>query len=282
MKSQPTQRIVTGSLLGILVLGAIFLPAWAFLVFTLVTCTWAAAELVPILRHWTPQAPLGALVVLIPPVSLAGVWMTDQDTIPTLWILVLPAACILAATFVVLWSRTPVDQGVVAVGFLALGLPYFAVPIVSLYLLHSSDPWLVLALILVVSLGDTAAYFFGTWKGRRPMAPRISPKKSWEGSIAGGLASLATIGGWCLFRGETLRWEWFALAAVTEVAAQIGDLLESLAKRGAGVKDSSHLLPGHGGLYDRIDAMLLAAPVFLFVLALLGLRQDLSFALAVQ
>ena len=106
--------------------------------------------------------------------------------------------------------------------------------------------------------------------GRHLLAPRVSPKKTWEGSVAGFAGSLLATAAWCQIRlGETPP-ALLVLAAVTAVVAQLGDLVESLFKRGAGVKDSSTVLPGHGGFYDRLDAMLLAAPVFAVGLWLIG------------
>jgi phosphatidate cytidylyltransferase len=143
--------------------------------------------------------------------------------------------------------------------------------------------FLILYLLLVVWAGDIFAYFVGRSMGRHLMAPRVSPKKTWEGAVASMIASLA-IGG-VLFsysaRISTTLLQWglierrdgmfgletpalvpvLLLTAGLNIAAQLGDLVESLIKRGAGVKDSGSILPGHGGLLDRIDALLLAAPV---------------------
>jgi phosphatidate cytidylyltransferase len=141
-------------------------------------------------------------------------------------------------------------------------------------------------LLFVVWAGDTAAYYAGRAWGRHKMAPKLSPGKSWEGaiaSVAGSvligavLVSLATvmqepsnsaIVSWLerVFPSAVLAypdeiWYWVGLAAVINVAGQVGDLAESALKRSAGVKDSGNLLPGHGGVLDRIDALLLAGPV---------------------
>lgn len=273
METSRQQRIVTGLGLGGLVIVAIFAaPSEVFFVVSVTIGLWAGVELVRIWRFWAPRAPLSAFMVLMPLAALGLAWTAGRDGLPPLLILAVPAAIVLAAGIVVLWSDAPLPEGAVAVGFLSFGVPYFAVPMASLYHLHRIDPWLVLVLAALVALGDTAAYFVGTWIGRRRLAPRVSPQKSWEGAIAGLFVAVATMAAWCLLRHGELRPAWLALAAVTEVAAQLGDLLESLVKRGAGVKDSSNVLPGHGGVLDRVDAMLLAAPVFLLGLWVLGLE----------
>jgi phosphatidate cytidylyltransferase len=117
-------------------------------------------------------------------------------------------------------------------------------------------------LFAIIWAGDSAAYYGGRALGRRLLAPTVSPKKTVEGAIAGFVASVAVgvIGG-VYFLGEP----WLNLAgisAVTAVVGQIGDLAESVLKRSAGVKDSSSILPGHGGILDRLDSIFFAAPVF--------------------
>ena len=237
---------------------------------------WAAAELVKILRVWTPKAPLGALLVLMPLDAAAlayRIQLIEKPDLPQVFLLLdlgLLDVIVLSSALVVLWSRVPMKEAAVAIGFLAFAVPYFALPVASLYHLHRCDPWLVLTLIALVAAGDTAAYFIGTWIGRHRLAPVVSPKKSWEGALAGGAAAVAVIAVYCLLRFDELRVGWLVLAAVTSAAAQLGDLVESLIKRGAGVKDSSSVLPGHGGVYDRVDAMMFAAPVFLLGLWSLG------------
>jgi phosphatidate cytidylyltransferase len=154
---------------------------------------------------------------------------------------------------------------------------------------QSAGAFLLLYLLLVVWAGDIFAYFVGRSVGRHLMTPRISPKKTWEGAAASLAASLLV--GSLLFtyalpissfllrvklieRRDGLfglekpeLWPIILLTVALNVAAQLGDLVESLVKRGAGVKDSGTLLPGHGGMLDRIDALLFAAPVLWFYAA---------------
>lgn len=267
------QRIVTGVVLGVAFAAGIFVaPPPVFLAVALAICAWAGVELVRIWRFWTPKAPISAFMVLMPLAAVGLAWAAGQEALSPLVTFSFLAAIVLASGIVVLASGAPLSEGAVAMGFLSFGVPYFALPVASLYQLHRLDPWLVLAVVALVAFGDTAAYFVGSWIGRHRLAPRVSPKKSWEGAIAGGIAALLTMAAWCLLRFGEVRPAWLVLAAATAVAAQLGDLLESLVKRGAGVKDSSNVLPGHGGVLDRVDAMLLAAPVFLLGLWALGLE----------
>ncbi|HEY8056649.1 MAG TPA: phosphatidate cytidylyltransferase, partial [Terriglobales bacterium] len=132
------------------------------------------------------------------------------------------------------------------------------------------DLW-VLFLLAVVWVGDIAALYVGRAGGRHPMAPRVSPKKSWEGAIASFVTAIlvgAACGVWVAFPTHHRPIiELALLGGAVNIGAQVGDLVESLLKRGAKVKDSGTLLPGHGGLLDRIDALLFAAPVVWYYVA---------------
>jgi phosphatidate cytidylyltransferase len=162
------------------------------------------------------------------------------------------------------------------------GLIYIAYPLTLVPLLWKQEdgPALVVFLMVCVWAGDIAALYIGRAFGKRKLAPRLSPGKTWLGSIASIAGSMLAAGIVIVIsnaltaRGNTLLhisqplWQSLLLAAILNIAAQLGDLLESAIKRGAGVKDSGTMLPGHGGILDRIDALLLAAPVLWFILLL--------------
>jgi phosphatidate cytidylyltransferase len=172
------------------------------------------------------------------------------------------------------------DAAVSIFCLLYTGLALIALPTLRA---QSNGASQVTFLLLVVWFGDTAAYYIGRTFGRHKLAPKISPGKSWEGAIgsvagsvgaAGLLLELASYQQHSDFLATVLQrwdmapltfpdqpWYWLVLAVVVNVAGQVGDLAESALKRSANVKDSGSLLPGHGGVLDRIDALLLAAPV---------------------
>ncbi|MBI4442337.1 MAG: phosphatidate cytidylyltransferase [Acidobacteria bacterium] len=148
------------------------------------------------------------------------------------------------------------------------GVIYVAVPLSLLVwvCLQQDGPYWTLFALVVIWVSDTAAFFVGRAFGKHMSSPRISPNKTWEGTCASFAAALLVglLGGllYALFFWEGSRFgELVFLAACLNVAGQLGDLAESALKRCAGVKDSSHLIPGHGGVLDRIDAVLFAAPV---------------------
>jgi len=266
------KRLLTAAVGVPLALLAVFrLPGWAFGALCAVAMTGAAYEFARLARAALPGAPWLALPVLVPFASAGLAWgITPGVTVDGFWALAFAAAMAIGMGTLVLLARTPVDQAFASVGGLAFGVAYFAVPVAALYRLQLRDPWLLFLLLAIVWLGDTAAYYFGTRFGRHRLAPVVSPKKSWEGALAGFAVSLLSVAVWSWFHLGGIDLELLAIGALTTVASQLGDLVESLLKRGAGVKDSGHLLPGHGGLWDRTDAMLFAAPVLLLLLWLTG------------
>ena len=139
--------------------------------------------------------------------------------------------------------------------------------------LPAAEPvWATLAVFLLVALADTAAYYTGRAVGTTPLAPSVSPKKTREGAAGGVVGAMA--GAWALgaFALPSVPlWAMLALGVVAGVVSPLGDLAESRMKRAAGVKDSGTLLPGHGGFLDRLDALLVAAPLA-YVLLTLALR----------
>jgi phosphatidate cytidylyltransferase len=189
--------------------------------------------------------------------------------------------------------RTQLSGAYPAAAASAFAFVYIALPMAMLVQLRQqwAGAFWLLYLLLVVWAGDIFAYFVGRSVGRHLMAPRISPKKTWEGAAASLAASLAVgillfdyalpISSFLLRIGLIQRrdglfglerpelWPIIVLTIALNVAAQLGDLVESLIKRGAGVKDSGTILPGHGGMLDRIDALLFAAPVLWFYAAAL-------------
>lgn len=138
-----------------------------------------------------------------------------------------------------------------------------------LYARSPRGPWLVLFVIALVGAADIGAFFAGRAFGRVPLAPRVSPKKTWEG-VVGGFVAAALVAWFANAFLELPAVAFFALCAATVVLSIVGDLAESLFKRHAGLKDSGSLLPGHGGVLDRIDSLTAALPLWTLGLALLG------------
>ena len=170
---------------------------------------------------------------------------------------------VLGIAALTLWTRRPLVEALPAAGMSASGLILVAFPLSFAVRLHGTGrngPLLLLFAMVIIWVGDTAAYFVGRSIGKHPLAPHLSPKKTWEGTVASFLGSLIVALVFARFITVPLP-HLVAMAAVGNVAGQVGDLLESAYKRSAGMKDSGSILPGHGGVLDRIDALILAIPV---------------------
>lgn len=267
-------RVLTGLVIGAisLLVVLVFSPELSSVVFAAV-CLGALVEFVNIVRQVLPSAPLRSLFVWIPALTLLFVYFFKQADVElsAMELLCLLTGLLVGVVVCVLFGGTEMNDAVGALGVLAFAIPYFVLPQIAYFWLMHVDKWLVLLLLTVVAVGDSAAYFVGRSFGRHKLAPVVSPKKSWEGAIAGFAGSLLAAAVWSWLRLGHVDERYLGVAAVAALAGQIGDLVESLVKRGAGVKDSSGILPGHGGLYDRIDALLLAAPVFVGAYHFLGL-----------
>lgn len=264
------KRILTALVLIPLVLAVIFVsPKWPLVLMGVIfvvaaLALWEYLDLANAIGAKTPRvAVIVCLAVLMAAIFRRPDWMAPITGAMALALLVV-------CTF-----RSPLERVLADTAYSVFGLLYIGLSMSTLYLLSAEDngPSLLLFLLLVVWAGDIAALYIGRAFGRWLLARRLSPNKTWEGSMASvaasaGVAALLVWGGGMLmarnleylsYPGTYLHW--IGLAVLLNVAGQVGDLSESAIKRAAGVKDSGHLLPGHGGFLDRIDALLLAAPV---------------------
>lgn len=269
------KRTLTASLLAPLVFLAILLPpTWLF----------APITAVPFLAgmwEWTRLSGLrdrrvrsGLLGVVL---ALFGLlwWWRDSPLMPALlvvgtawWAL----ACLWLKHFSFAAAPTPENRNLKLLGGLLVVLPAF----IGLLALHASEPyghWWAFLSFLIVWAADIGAYFSGRFLGKRKLAPNISPGKTWAG-VYGALAAgalVGLIGGWLLGVRDLRLLGIAALSVITVAASIVGDLIESLMKRHAQVKDSGRMFPGHGGLLDRLDSVFAAVPVFALGKLLLGL-----------
>ena len=287
------KRILTALVLVPLALLLVFLgPQWQWL-FSLAVAGVAALagwEYLDLTRRCGADPPRAAtLVALVALFAANFAWPDADHLLATFGMLGL--GLLVYCTFFKPVDGVIADASASIFCLLYTGLTLLAVPALRQPPYGSSS--VIVFLFCAVWAGDTAAYYVGRPWGRHKMAPRLSPGKSWEGaaaSLAGSVLAVAALVGlsglqqapwdsallsWleracpaAILSYPDDLWYWLALAALVNVAAQIGDLAESALKRSAGVKDSGDLLPGHGGVLDRIDALLLAAPVLWFALVI--------------
>lgn len=264
------KRVLTALVLAPLVLALVFLsPRWEWVFNALVTvvAVLAAWEFLGLAAACGAKPSRIALVVAIVALFIGNFeWPDETLNLFGLLSILLLVSC----TF-----RSPVERMLADAASSVFALFYVGLTLIPLPMLReaTNGPSLLVFLFCVVWTGDIAALYTGRVLGRHKLAPQLSPNKTWEGAIGSVLGSVAIAGvllglasylkslnSVALSYSDEAWWYWLILAAVINVAAQVGDLAESALKRSAGVKDSGHLLPGHGGVLDRIDALLLAAP----------------------
>ena len=182
-------------------------------------------------------------------------------------------ATTLAVVAVVVWRVAEGVAGALrdsAAGAFVLLYPCFLAGFAVLMVSEPQGRWRIFLFILVTVFSDIGGYAFGVLFGKHPMAPRLSPKKSWEG-FAGSVLTCAVVGAIAVpLAIDGFWWQGALLGAVVAPVATIGDLIESSIKRNLGVKDMSNLIPGHGGLMDRLDSLALTAPLAWWVLQLIA------------
>jgi phosphatidate cytidylyltransferase len=270
------QRVLTSLLLAPAALAAVlWLPPPALgllLALFLMPAAWEWSRLAGV----QGQRPRLAYVLLVA-LGLAAAALALDSTTGTAGLL--GAAALfwtLAALGVAAYQRTgtPVVRGscaVCAIGLLVLCMGWAGV--MALHGMHPSrGPSFVILLFALIWGADIAAYFTGRRYGRRKLAPRVSPGKTWEG-LGGALAAACILGLLAAPLLDLTPWQalgFLILCGLTVIYSVAGDLVESLFKRMAGLKDSGTLLPGHGGVLDRIDSLTAAAPVFALGMLLLG------------
>lgn len=261
------KRVVTALfLVPVCVYSALFAPWWFFFVILALVALLCMREWAQITGSFAPLGYLAGILILLAP----------QHELLLLFILSALAAMCLQL------SAADHEKGFARVSALVLGIVYIFGSWKTAILLHdsaekpgafgvSAGHHLLMFGLMVNWIGDTGAYYVGKNFGRHKMAPAISPGKSWEGAAASAITGIlfGVIYLPLTIRG-TSAWIAGLLALAANVAGQIGDLAESAVKRGAGVKDSGSLLPGHGGMMDRVDSSMFALPVLYALSAFLG------------
>ena len=256
--------ILVSLLLLTLIFGSIYLQPLLFLALICVVITLGVRELTQAYRTGgidIPDLPIIASALII----LLASWFGDTEGLAVSTGLIIP---ILMFLLLLISQKDFIKRSTSAV----FSVFYLAV-LGGFILLLANNPdggERILALVILISCNDTFAYFAGVLFGKHKMAPNISPKKSWEGLVGGLIASI--IGGALIFH-NTFDVAWYigsAIGLMTVVTATCGDLIESAIKRDLAIKDMSNLLPGHGGIMDRLDSALFTAPAVWFAFELIN------------
>ena len=261
MNSGLKQRIITGVVLIVAVLlGVLFLPTSFFAVATLIVFIglggWEWGRLVGL-----DEFSRGMFVVSLLAASLvAYLWLDIRWAIITAGVSGWIAALVLLSLYQQGTELYKQNKWLLRLAAFLVLLPAW----VALITLHATYPLLVLYLIFLVAIADSGAYFTGKAFGKNKLAPQLSPGKTREGAL-GGLAGVliwSILGAW-FFNLPSSDWIYFiGLSVVSGMLSVSGDLFESLIKREAGMKDSGNILPGHGGILDRVDGLIAVLPLF--------------------
>lgn len=261
-------RTLSGGVLAVLTVGAILLSKWTFGALLLAILLAGMCEIYRLSSKngAKPQWGMGLVagVSLFAVNFFAGTGLlqtTDLPRVLTLYFLVMLPAIFICELF------RKNERPEVHIGATLLGVVYVALPLSLLCYVPAIggvwQPWIMIFFLLIIWANDVFAYLVGMTVGRHRLCERLSPKKTWEGFF-GGLAGAVAIGFLAAYVLKADSWHWAGLALVAAITGVLGDLVESMFKRSAGVKDSGRVIPGHGGVLDRFDALLLAAP-FVFV-----------------
>jgi phosphatidate cytidylyltransferase len=264
-----TRRAATAVIFVLVMMGGLFGGRYTFIgLFAIITalCLWEFLSLV--LSRYTrrdfTRMVLGVTFGLTPFVlasilHMNGLKSYDQFVIFTS-ILFFPFVFLAFIYELFTRSATPFQN----VGFIVLGMIYIGAPFSLLgFIAFDGEKfysWTVFGLLLLTWMNDTGAYLVGSKFGKRSLHPRISPKKTWEGTLGGVAVTFIVAYIFCMLSGVLRLMDWMVLAAIVSVFGTMGDLVESMLKRSVGAKDSGNLLPGHGGVLDRFDAFIFLLP----------------------
>jgi phosphatidate cytidylyltransferase len=264
-------RIATALVIAPLTLAAVFfLPSQAFALFValiVLMATWEWTAMMRLVsRSQRTVYMLSVLFVIVVAQKALPYYEKAIFSVATLWWLVATVLVVLYPKACALWSGR-LSKGIV--GFLVL-VPTWAAMVYIREL--DQGPWLIVYMLLMVWGADTGAYFAGKKFGKRKLMPRVSPAKSWAG-IGGASVTVVLVSMIIqpyLHFSQNLSFGIYILALILLFVSVVGDLTESMFKRQCGIKDSGSILPGHGGIMDRIDSLTAAAPVFALCLIMFG------------
>lgn len=267
-------RTLAGAVFVTLVMGSIFWHPYAVFVVFFFFNALALFEFTRMFRNkgydlqFSTTLFIGSLFYIM--IGLFANGLVDAK----IFMIFIPLLFVLFITSLFKISDKPFEE----LGIRILSIVYIAIPfglfnvIINMGLIggFENEPLFLAAFFLLVWSSDTFAYLSGISFGKHRLFERISPKKSWEGSIGGGIITLIIAWLFGYYTAIFTPWIWTVLALVVVVTATFGDLIESQLKRSMGVKDSGNIMPGHGGILDRFDAAIISVPFYVFLLYLLA------------
>lgn len=265
-------RTISGAIYVILILGSIILGKYTFFIFFSLVLAYTLFEFYRLCKHGgkNPQIVNGIIISVY---LFVAFFLYDLRIIGEIIFLgIIPALMIIPTIELFRKSERPVQN----IAYTLLGVAYIAFPfsvlnfIISPYELNPEIyvPETLIGLFIILWANDSGAYLVGSWLGKTKMIERVSPNKTWEGAIGGAIFAIAISLVLYPIMGFLNPIHTIAVSLLTVIAGTLGDLTESMFKRNFNVKDSGSVMPGHGGLLDRFDSMLFAAPIYFIYITL--------------
>ena len=266
--SNLTQRIITGIIGVSIMIGAILFSEYTLLLLLLLISVLGLLEFYRLCENDSiqPQKAIGILTaaVLFVPLILSSLLSIHLNLVPLL--IILPYLIFIRELY------TKSTKPFTNIAYTLLGVIYISVPLFLFYLTSVNNdagndtyhPKIILGYLFILWASDTGAYFAGRSLGRHKLFERISPKKTWEGSVGGTILAFLVAFIISKYYVDLSLKDWLVITVIIVVTGTLGDLVESLFKRSIHIKDSGEILPGHGGILDRFDALFISAPFVFF------------------
>ena len=256
-----TQRIIAALVGGTLLLTSIIYSEWSYFGIFFLICMFASLEFYKLLGL-DGNLPLKSYGTLNSLFIYVLTFFIARGTIATKWYLLIFIA--LSAVYLIKLYIKKDATPFTNIAFTFLGILYVGVPFallnLAIYYDSAYNYEIILGSLFILWASDSGAYFAGKNFGKRKLFARVSPKKTWEGSIGGTILAVLVSIGISQYFDLIPMWKWIAISLIIVIAGTYGDLVESLFKRSIRIKDSGRSIPGHGGFLDRFDGLLIASP----------------------
>jgi len=260
--SELTQRIVAGASGAIIICSAVIFSEWTYFLVFFAICMFSMLEFYKLLGI-NGDLPLKTFGTLNGLLFFSLSFLIQKGLLSDKFYLLLFLG--LSFVYVIILYKKADEKPFSSIAFTFLGIIYVAAPFALLNILVLAEGTyhaeIMMGMLAMIWASDSGAYFAGRSFGKTPLFPRISPKKTWEGSLGGATAALLTALAFSYFFDIFSVGEWLVTSQLIVVGGTYGDLVESLFKRSMHIKDSGSSIPGHGGFLDRFDSLLIATPV---------------------
>jgi phosphatidate cytidylyltransferase len=259
--SEIQQRVIAGVVGAVVIIGSLLWNEWSYFAVFFLICGLAMWEFYQLLGL-AGNLPLRSFGTVNGLFLFTLTFLVEKYKLnPELYFLVFITAS--GVYFIKLYVKKD-EKPFRNIAYTFLGIFYVALPFsllnMAIFINHHYSYQLIIGALFILWASDTGAYFSGRAFGKHKLFVRVSPKKTWEGSIGGSLLAILVSYLISLFFKDLQIWQWVCTAVIIAVAGTYGDLVESLFKRSIQIKDSGNAIPGHGGFLDRFDSLLLAAP----------------------